>query len=62
MMIEYKIKYSYRTGDSFNTSEGEDTLEYVWTDLDVAKEALKRIKEHYKWYDCIESYSRITKV
>jgi hypothetical protein len=56
----YKIKYSYRTGDSFHTEELENILEYEWEDLDIAKDSLKRIKEHYKWYEGIESHSRFS--
>ena len=51
----YKIKYDYRTGDSFHTEDSEGLLEYEWEDLAVAKEALRRIKEHYKWYESIEN-------
>jgi hypothetical protein len=54
----YKIKYTYQTGDSFHTEEREDLLEYEWMDLDTVKECLKRIREHYKWYQSLEnSYS-----
>ncbi len=49
----YKIKYSYKTGDSFGNEDRESLLEYEWEDLDVAKEALRRIKEHYVWYESI---------
>ena len=51
----YKIKYHYQTGDSFHTEEREDLLEYEWKDLDVAKECLKRIREHYRWYESLEN-------
>lgn len=51
----YKIKYTYQTGDSFHTEEREDLLEYEWKDLDVVKECLKRIREHYKWYQSLEN-------
>jgi hypothetical protein len=53
-MVKYKIKYSYCTGDSFSTQEGESVLEFEWTNLDIAKESLKRIVEHYKWYQSME--------
>ncbi len=55
-MGKYKIKYFYQTGDSFHTEEREDILEFDWDDLDMAKESLKRIEEHYKWYQSKESY------
>jgi len=51
----YKIKYNYKTGDSFHTEDREELLEYEWKDLGVAKEALRRIKEHYAWYESIEN-------
>lgn len=51
----YKIKYHYQTGNSFGSEEREDILEYEWKDLDVAKECLKRIKEHYRWYQSHEN-------
>jgi hypothetical protein len=55
-MGKYKIKYSYRTGDSFHTEDLEDILEYDWDDLEFAKESLKRIKEHYAWYSYKTNY------
>lgn len=42
----YTIKVDYQTGDSFHTEDTSDTLNGEWT-LEVAKENLKRIKEHY---------------
>lgn len=54
--MSFKIKYSYRTGDSFNTYDNEDVLEYEWEHLEKAKEALKRIREHYDWYTYKESH------
>jgi len=55
-MGKYKIKYSYCTGDSFHSEDREDILEFEWDDLDIAKESLKRINEHYKWYSFKENY------
>lgn len=56
-MGKYKIKYNYQTGDSFHTETCEEVLEFDWEDLDIAKEGLKRINEHYKWYSSKNSYS-----
>ncbi len=47
----YKIKYYYHTGDSFTSEDKENVLEFEWKNLDIVKECLKRIKEHYKWYE-----------
>ena len=49
-MSIYQIKLNYTTGDSFKTVQEESILEYEWKNLEVAKENLKRIKEHYLWY------------
>lgn len=55
----YKIKIDYTTGDSYNTEDTSDVLELTWNNLDVAKDALRRIKEHYKMNRTIDrSYSR----
>lgn len=47
--MKYQIKYIYDTGDSFNHYRDEEgVLELINEDLNVAKENLKRIKEHYE--------------
>lgn len=54
--MKYKIEYSYRTGDSFSSNDATGILELEWNDLNVAKANLKRIQEHYKMYDALNSY------
>jgi hypothetical protein len=49
--MKYQIKIDYRTGDSFSSEDTSDVLEEVWTNLDIAKQNLVRIKEHYVWYE-----------
>lgn len=49
--MNYKIKYSYRTGDSFGHHDADGVLEMEWENVDIAKAALKRIQEHYRWYE-----------
>lgn len=56
--MKYQIKYKYETGNSFGCEDSEDILEYDWNDLSNAKNALKRIQEHYMWYCNVESHSR----
>lgn len=56
MTTKYQIKAYYRTGDSFRTEDTDCTLEMEWTDLSKAKAALKRIKEHYSWYESQHSW------
>jgi len=51
----YRIKYYYRTGSSFGSEDREELLEFEWTDLKTCKDALQRIKEHYKWYKSVSS-------
>jgi hypothetical protein len=48
--VVYQIKYSYQTGNSFGSEDMDGILEYEWEDLNNAKDALKRINQHYKWY------------
>ena len=54
--MKYQIKYTYQTGDSFSNNDAEGILELRWNDLHVAKTNLKRIQEHYKMYDALNSY------
>jgi len=46
----YQIEYDYRTGSSFGSHNETDVLEFEWENIEIAAEALKRIHEHYKWY------------
>ena len=47
----YTILIDYTTGNSFNSERiSEEELGIVVSSLDMAKENLKRIKEHYKKY------------
>jgi hypothetical protein len=46
--MKYRIIINYNTGDSFsNVPNQEETLDGEWESLDVAKENLQSIKEHY---------------
>ena len=56
----YIILIDYRTGNSFNTEEkyGEELESFSWENLDIAKENLQRIKEHYKYYTDFEYYNK----
>jgi hypothetical protein len=59
--MEYRIKISYQTGDSFHSEDAEDYLELTWKNIDIAKENLQRIKEHYEMYKGINSCSSYMK-
>jgi len=50
-MNKYRIKIDYRTGNSFNSEDKEEFLEYEWENLDSAKKSLKHIKNHYEYYE-----------
>lgn len=52
--MKYKIKYEYQTGGSFGSEDSDGILELGWNDLDIAKQNLKRIQEHYKYYEAKE--------
>jgi hypothetical protein len=46
----YQIEYFYKTGDSVRSENLTERLEAKWTNLDVAKDNLRRIREHYQYY------------
>lgn len=54
----YKINISYSTGDSFGSHNTTDFLDLTWKDLNIAKENLVYIKEHYEMYQSLNGYSR----
>ncbi|MHA1220022.1 MAG: hypothetical protein ACTSO5_15285 [Candidatus Heimdallarchaeaceae archaeon] len=56
--MKNRIRIDYRTGNSFGSEDTSDFLEGHWENLDVAKENLKRIREHYEWYQSIDGWSR----
>lgn len=43
--MAWTIEIHYQTGDSFNSYEDTGSVEITWEKLDVAKAALKRIRE-----------------
>ena len=47
--MKYTIEISYRTGSSFGSEDCVQTIEHEWSDMEVAKANLKRIKNHYEW-------------
>ena len=49
-MNRYVIRADYVTGDSFGSEDTFEILSPVWTDLDKAKQALKDLTEHHKYY------------
>lgn len=49
-MKQYEISVDYETGNSFGSERCRDSVELKWEFLGIAKENLKRIKEHYEWY------------
>jgi hypothetical protein len=55
-MTVYQIRACYETGDSFSRYDTETVLEMTWTDLNKAKAALQRIKEHYEWCSNKDSF------
>lgn len=52
--MKYKISVEYQTGDSNNSYRTSDDIAIEFTDLQCAKNALKRIEEHYKWTEYLE--------
>lgn len=54
-MPTYKIKYSYRTDNTFRSYDEEGILDCIWTSLEIVKENLQRIRDHYLFYNAQES-------
>lgn len=48
--MKFGINITYRTGDSFKSYDAQDDIGWEFEDIEQAKETLKRIKEHHKWY------------
>lgn len=58
--MKYKIKIDYSTGDSFNSYNEIRYIDLEWSNLDVAKENLQRIREHYQQYTDVEYCRTLT--
>lgn len=54
----YDIKLTYQTGNSFNSYETSDLLEVPVSNIETAKENLRRITVHYNLYRENLGYSR----
>jgi hypothetical protein len=59
-MGKYRIKISYETGDSFGRHDEEDLLDYEWDNLDMAKESLRRIKNHDEYIEDYDLFNKPT--
>lgn len=57
-MGKYKIKISYETGDSFDREDVENYLDLEWDNLEIAKENLKAIQDHYKVYKNFNGWNK----
>lgn len=55
--MSFLIEYRYKTGNSFGSSNEAEKLPLTWEDYKAAKDALRRIKEHYEYYQEVHSYS-----
>lgn len=55
--MKYEIQIEYQTGNSFGRSDETDVIDGIsWDNLDIAKENLKRIEEHYRWINSYDYY------
>ncbi len=57
----YNIKIEYRTGDSFGSEDMTEEIEGSWSNLEIAKENLNSIAEHYKMHQDINNNYRSKK-
>jgi len=54
--ITYKIKIEYSTGDSFDTYDEVDVLEFNFKNVETAIENINRISQHYHMYRDLNGY------
>ena len=52
----WTIRVEYQTGDSFGSDDKSDTIGLIWESRELAREALRSIKEHYTLYKESESF------
>lgn len=57
----YKIVINYSTGNSYGSQDETQEIELKWDDINVAKDNLQRIKEHYEQYTEINGFAFSTK-
>ena len=55
--MAYTIEVTYSTGNSFGSEQVTDTIGLAWQSLELAKAALKTIKEHYGFYEEFDACS-----
>jgi hypothetical protein len=48
-MVKYTIEIHYQTGDSFHTEECVKSIDPTWENLEMAKQSLECIKNHYEY-------------
>ncbi len=58
-MSKYQIRIDYITGDSFHSDNATDVLEMEWENLEVVKQNLIRIREHYTCYGISRTYNGV---
>lgn len=56
-MKKYRIKIEYQTGNSFGSYTETSYLDISWDDLEVAKENLQAIRQHWDYYSDLDSYN-----
>ncbi len=59
--MKYSILISYKTGDTFKSEDKESYVEGTWENLNIIKQNLKRIKEHYLWYSETQNHWKYSK-
>lgn len=58
--MKYTIQVNCTTGDSESSWTEIRDLDLAWNDLNIAKENLQRIKEHYEYYRLMNKDYRYT--
>lgn len=54
--MKYTLRIDYSTGNSFGSEDVITDLEITWDDLDIIKQNLRNIKEHYYMIEELENF------
>ena len=55
---QYIIYIDYTTGDSFKSYDTSDILDYDWNNIEIVRNNLQRIKNHYNYVNENDVYNK----
>ena len=55
--MTFRILCTYETGNSFNKEQDTDYIPITWEKIEVARDSLRRVAEHYRAFRAIHTRS-----